>query len=128
MMPRDLVRAVLTVTHEGHVGISLMKRRIRERYYWKGLHKDIEEFVNGCDACKLVARSLPPEPLIRSDLPDYAWQKLAIDFLGPAPSGEKLLVLVDYYSRYVEVSEISCEYVMINYYLKVHGSHSNVED
>ncbi|CAH3014663.1 unnamed protein product [Porites evermanni] len=31
------------------------------------------------------------------------WQNCAADILGPLPSGENLLVIVDYYSRYFEV-------------------------
>lgn len=80
-----------------------MKRRIRERYFCRGLDKDIEKFIDSCDGCKLMAVSLPSEPLKRTDLPDQVWQKIAIDFNGPVPSGEKLLVVVNYYSRYVEV-------------------------
>ena len=31
------------------------------------------------------------------------WQDIAIDVLGPLPSGENLLVVVDYYSRFFKV-------------------------
>lgn len=103
LLPNALVPTALKIAHEGHLGISLMKRRIRSRYYWSGLDKDIEDHVNNCDQCRLVAKPLPAEPLSRSELPDFAWQKLAIDFMGPTPSGEKILVVVDYYSRYFEV-------------------------
>lgn len=102
ILPVSLVPVALRIAHEGHIGISLMKRRIRDRYYWSGIDKDIEDFVHGCDGCKLVAKSENPEPIIRSRLPEYVWQKLAIDFLGPTPSNEKIMVLVDYFSRYFE--------------------------
>ena len=35
--------------------------------------------------------------------PSGPWQDVAIDVLGPLPSGERLLVVVDYYSRFFEV-------------------------
>ena len=41
-----------------------------------------------------MARAYPPSGL---------WQDCAADILGPLPSGENLLVVVDYYSRYFEV-------------------------
>lgn len=44
-----------------------------------------------------------PEPMIRKMLPKSPWIDIAIDFLGPLPSGENLLVVIDYYSRYKEV-------------------------
>ena len=31
------------------------------------------------------------------------WQDLSLDLLGPMPTGEYLLVVIDYYSRYCEV-------------------------
>ena len=37
------------------------------------------------------------------ELPSGPWQDEAIDVLGPLPSGENLLVVVDYYSRFFEV-------------------------
>lgn len=45
----------------------------------------------------------PPEPVCRSKLPDQPWQHVAIDFLGPLPSNDYLLVVVDYYSRFIEI-------------------------
>ena len=34
------------------------------------------------------------------------WQDVAVDLMGPLPSGEHLLVLVDYYSRWMKVDVI----------------------
>ena len=39
----------------------------------------------------------------RVEPPSGSWQDVAIDVLGPFPSGENLLVVVDYYSRFFEV-------------------------
>lgn len=64
---------------------------------------EIKKHVRGCKGCILVSQSDPPEPLTRRELPDCPWQDLAIDFLGPFRTGENLLVIVDYYSRYKEV-------------------------
>lgn len=44
-----------------------------------------------------------PEPLQRTKLPSAPWEHLAIDFLGPLPSGHYVFVVVDYYSRFFEV-------------------------
>ena len=37
-----------------------------------------------------------------SELPDYPWQQLSLDFFS-LPSGEELLVLIDDFSRFPEV-------------------------
>ena len=43
-------------------------------------------------------RSLSPQRL-----PERAWQEIAVDLLGPLPTGEHLRVVVDYFSRWMEV-------------------------
>ena len=44
----------------------------------------------------------PPEPIRSIALPDGPWQDLAVDLMGPLPSGHSLLVFVDYYSRFYD--------------------------
>lgn len=51
----------------------------------------------------MVSRPSAPESMQRRTMPNEPWLDVAIDFLGPLPSGEYLLVVVDYYSRYKEV-------------------------
>ena len=38
-----------------------------------------------------------------TDMPNGPWQKIQVDFYGPLPSGEYLLIVIDRYSRYPEV-------------------------
>ncbi|XP_053698982.1 uncharacterized protein K02A2.6-like [Sabethes cyaneus] len=59
--------------------------------------------VDSCTGCRLVSQPELPEPMQRRKLPDAPWVDVAIDFLGPLPSGDYLLVIVDYFSRYKEV-------------------------
>ncbi|XP_055584953.1 uncharacterized protein K02A2.6-like [Uranotaenia lowii] len=51
----------------------------------------------------MVGNPERPEPMQRRKLPEAPWIDLAIDFLGPLPSGDYLLVIIDYFSRYKEV-------------------------
>ena len=44
-----------------------------------------------------------PEPMIPTELPSRPWEHISIDLCGPFPTGENLLVVVDYYSRWPEV-------------------------
>lgn len=80
-----------------------MKQRLREKCWWPNLERDVKKCVSRCMDCLLVEAPAAPEPMARRALPTAAWQDVAIDFLGPLPGSEYLLVIVDYYSRYLEV-------------------------
>ena len=70
------------------------------------MEKDAEKYCKTCYGCQLVSHPDPPEPIahIRATaLPTGPWRDLAVDLLGPLPTGESILVVVDYYSRYYEV-------------------------
>ena len=47
-----------------------------------------------------------PSPVKPTPMPQRPWEDLALDILGPLPSGENLLVLVDYHSRWIEVDVV----------------------
>ena len=94
---------VLSLAHEGHPGIVSMKQRLRSKVWWPGIDKEAEKFCKTCHGCQLVSSPANPEPIKSTPLPIGPWQDLAIDLLGPLPSGESVLVIVDYFSRYYEV-------------------------
>lgn len=106
VIPKGLRTTVLTIGHEGHLGVVSMKQHLCMKVWWPKLEKDVERFVKTCDACQLVGRPDPPEPVESTELPQGPWCAVAIDYLGPLPSGEHILVVVDYYSRYYEVAVV----------------------
>ena len=54
--------------------------------------------------CQLMSRQNPPEPIRSSEMPQGPRQNLAMDFIGPLPSGDSMLVVGDYYSHYYEIA------------------------
>ena len=45
--------------------------------------------------------------LVMSELPSKPWEHVAIDFCGPFPTGELALVVVNEYSRYLELEIVT---------------------
>lgn len=103
VIPNTLRKQTLDLAHEGHPGMTLMKQRLRTKVWWPKMDVQTDSYVKNCRGCMLVAAPSAPEPMKRRELPSEPWQHLAIDFMGPLPSGHNLLVLVDYYSRYIEI-------------------------
>ena len=104
VVPQELRSQVLALAHEGHQGIAKTKSRLRSKVWWPGIDRDAEATCRRCVSCQVVAGPPhTPPPVMSTALPSGPWQYLAIDLLGPLPSGNSLLVTVDYHSRFFEV-------------------------
>lgn len=104
IVPKTMRTRVIELAHEGHQGIVKTKERLRTKVWWPGIDKDAEKEIRSCHACQLVSQPAFSNPIVRTKFPDGPWQDLAIDLLGPLPTGESILVIVDYYSRYFETA------------------------
>jgi len=64
----------------------------------------MQDLVQQCGTCALH-RDNKPEPLIATPLPDRTWQIVATDLFQMR--GMDYLIVIDYYSRYVEVAAMT---------------------
>lgn len=103
VVPITLREKILELAHEGHPGISVMKRRLRSKVWWPKIDSNAENHVKKCYGCTLVSAPSAPEPIKFRELPEIPWQNLTLDYLGSLPSGHYILVVVDYFSRFIEV-------------------------
>ena len=89
----------------GHQWIVKSKRFLRDLVWFPGKDRMVEEVVKGWLPCEATNHDPKPvcEPLHMSLLPLVPWQDLSLDTCGPFPSGDYLLVVTDYFSRYTEV-------------------------
>ncbi|CAB4025955.1 hypothetical protein BOX15_Mlig023251g7 [Paramuricea clavata] len=74
---------------------------VRTKVWWPGMSPDAAEFVNLTLASSAPAQ--PPPPLKPTPLSEASWLYVGMNFVCPFPTGENLVVLVDYYSRFPEV-------------------------
>ncbi|CAB3999375.1 Retrovirus-related Pol poly from transposon [Paramuricea clavata] len=100
VIPSRLQRQTLNQIHEGHQGISKCRERAKISVWWPGLSAQIKVMLENCTTCSKY-RQQHPEPLMPTPLPQRPWQLIATDLFIL----EKVtyLLVVDYYSRYVEV-------------------------
>ena len=103
VLPTALRRQVLDLAHEGHQGIVKTKSRLRAKVWWPAMDREAEARCRTCHACQVVSPPTAAPPVRASPMPDTPWTHLATNILGLLPSGEYLLVTVDYYSRFMEV-------------------------
>lgn len=74
---------------------------LREKIWWYGIDIDVETFIQNCHACQLMCNQSCPPPVNMSKLPDGSWKSQ-----WTYASGDYLLVLIDYYSRFSEVEVV----------------------
>ena len=79
------------------------KQLIQEKIWFPKTDPEVECLLSSCLACKANVPNTKPDPLAKSVLPPKPWHTVHIDFSGPFPSGEYLLVVIDAYSRFPEV-------------------------
>ena len=103
VMPDKLRTETLKLAHKGHQGIVKTKQALRTKVWWPGIDKDAKNYVQRCHACQCLGQTDPPAPLKQNPMPNKPWEHLHMDFLGPYPSGETLLVVIDAYSKFPEV-------------------------
>lgn len=107
IIPASLQQKVITIAHQAHQGIVKTKQLIREKVWFPGIDKQVEEAVKSCIPCmSSYPGSTQREPINPTPLPSTPWSDISMDFAGPFPSGDYLIVVIDDYSRYPEVEII----------------------
>ena len=105
VIPPTLRNKAVDLAHVGHQGIVKTKRLLREKVWFPGIDKLTEEKITNCHPCQASTpeSSKLSEPLKMTPLPIGPWKEVSIDFAGPYPSGEYIMVVIDEYSRFPEV-------------------------
>ncbi|KAK6735148.1 hypothetical protein RB195_018374 [Necator americanus] len=86
--------------------MARMKMLARGYVYWTNINRDIEEAVRHCRNCQKAAK-MPKKTVLNSWTTEKKpWDRIHIDYAGPL-NGRMYLVVVDAYSKWPEVFEMS---------------------
>ena len=111
-IPQSLVQEILKNYHEnplsGHAGIFKTYKRLYEVVYWPGMWTDVRSFLKNCVVCQSTkAGNQKPAGKMQQTSVKGPNVMLGIDLMGPLPRSperkEYLLVVVDYFTRWVEL-------------------------
>uniref|UniRef100_A0A3B4Z3E1 Gypsy retrotransposon integrase-like protein 1 n=1 Tax=Seriola lalandi dorsalis TaxID=1841481 RepID=A0A3B4Z3E1_SERLL len=114
-IPHSLVQELLRDYHEsplsGHAGIFKTYKRLYEVAYWPGMWTEVKTFIKRCMVCQsLKADNQKPAGKIQQTKVTFPNEMLGIDLMGPLPRSpqrhEYLLVVVDYFTRWVELTPL----------------------
>jgi len=92
-----------------HFSIQTTYEKIKQRYWWKGMRKDIEEYIKTCDRCQRRGKPSGKHELHPIKV-KYPFYQIGIDVVGPlpeTPQGNKYIVVaVDYFTKWPEAKAL----------------------
>ena len=99
VIPHCLRQSILRLAQEGHIGIVKYKKRLWSKVRWTHIDSEVSSFISECHLCQTTLDHHQLVPMLPTPTPDSPWSSVAVDLWSPFPTGETILILVEYYSR-----------------------------
>ena len=102
ILPESLIGKAIEKAHQGgHPGEDALTRRIRSVFWFPNLKTRVSGFVKSCVECAMFTPKNRKNKLQAQALQNkVAWDKVSIDFFGPTPESEYVLVVQDMVSKF----------------------------
>ena len=105
IIPQALRSEVIARLHSSHQGIEACLRKARDRVFWPAMQHDVRNAVLTCQMCAEFQPNNSSMPMQSHEIPDRPWSRVATDLFSL--KSKDYIVLVDYYSDYIEVSPLT---------------------
>lgn len=107
VLRREMYRQLHELRTAGHLGKERTYKKLRARFYWPNMHKQISEWTRYCKPCFATKT---PQGQHRAELCKMICgerlDRIALDHVGPLPvtaeGNEYLLVVTDYFTKFAE--------------------------
>ena len=101
LVPQSEVLCVLAAPLQGHLAITKCRERVKQLLGWPSMTNRIAAMVRNCTTCRIHYNDVA-EPLLPTEFLTRPWEHVGSDWFYCKQRW--YLLLVDYYSRYIEVS------------------------
>ena len=111
VVPDSLKEKAIELHHDipsaAHQGIARTKAKLKEKFFWVRLSRDVESYVSSCSTCSQNKKN---KCYGKAPLTEYQagapMERVHIDFIGPLPRTERgnehCLMMVDQFTKWVE--------------------------
>ncbi|GLV37387.1 hypothetical protein CBL_10646 [Carabus blaptoides fortunei] len=89
VIPEGLKVEFIQMCHDspfaGHCRIDKTYERMRARFYWLNMYRDVRNYVNACVPCaqRKTTPHRKPAPLVKMHRVERSFQRIAMDVVGP---------------------------------------------
>lgn len=117
-MRNRLIKWHHTLAQGGHSGVTATWKRLTRLFYWKGIKRDMVEFIKRCVTCQKCKSDTVAYPGMLQPLPipQRVWEDVSMDFIEGLPKSggkEVILVVVDRLSKYAHFVALSHPFTAI---------------
>ena len=115
VIPYSLQTLAASIVHDsfigGHAAVDRTLFAAKRRFFWRGMRKTIEKYIEKCKICKLhKGKPHPRQPLRKFPVPDKPFDTVSMDLIGPLKLTSRghryILVVTDFLTRYVSVKPL----------------------
>ena len=114
-VPPALTNEILLNCHEattaGHLGMKRTLDKVRIRYFWPRMVKQVIHHVRSCVDCQMKKRPLErPAGFLTSISSQRPFERIGVDLIGPFPQSmtknKHVIIAVDYFTKWVIVKAV----------------------
>lgn len=91
----------------GHLGVGKTYQRVVDRFYWRGMFRDVQTFVRQCQSCQLRKTRPHRYGYLHPISVKEPWEVVGMDLFGELPTTSRgnryVLVMIDHFTKWPEV-------------------------
>ena len=112
VIPKSWKYTILVETHDkmGHQGNNCTYSLIKQQYYWKGMAKNVKDYIQRCPTCHQEKAQVQLYPLHMTEIPDRPFDKIAMDLVTDFTESNKgnkhILTIIDLLTGWPEAIPI----------------------
>ena len=117
-LKKKLLYEAHTTVFTMHLGGNKVYQNLKRCYWWKGMKRDVTDYVSKCLTCQQVkAEHQVPSGLLNSiPIPQWKWDSIAMDFVTRLPLTQRkhdsVWVMVDRLTKSTHFILVRIDYSM----------------